>query len=521
MNKKIKGVIFDLDGTLLYTLQDITDALNYAIKKNGLTEISLDEARFMVGSGAKVLIERVIKYNKSVISGEVNKTDDLFLSLYNDYMDKYKDICTVTTKPYNGIVRTLNTLKRLGLCLAVLSNKPQRDTESVINRYFDKGTFDVVFGGREGIPLKPDSAPVYEVINLLGLNKDEVRYVGDSDINAKTAINSGIFGLMVCYGYRTKEELKEAGATHFANAPMEIAKLLAPSYNGVLLVNKPYKMTSQDCINYIKRKLNITKIGHAGTLDPLATGLLVVLLGDATKLSNYLLEEEKEYIARVLIGKSTPTWDLESDFDEAKVINKEEINEKTIDNTLVSLTGEVELLVPSHSAVKVDGKKLYEKARLGKEIEEITRTNIIKSLTRISDVSYDNDEASFDIKVTVSKGTYIRSLCREIGKRLNYPSVMTKLTRIRSGKISLDDACDINDSYDDKIIDMVDAIKDKDLVEVRESILRYVTNGMAIYLPNKEDVIYLTYKKKLIAIYELRDDGKYHPIRVWKDLESN
>ena len=178
MNNKYKGVIFDLDGTLLYTLQDITDALNYAIIKNGLKEITTDDARFMVGSGAKVLIERVIDHNPYVLSGKVLKTKELFDSLYNDYMDKYKDICTVTTKPYNGIVRTLNVLKRLGYKLAVLSNKPQRDTESVINRYFDKGTFDVVFGGREGVPLKPNPEAVYEVIKLLGLNKDDL-YVAE------------------------------------------------------------------------------------------------------------------------------------------------------------------------------------------------------------------------------------------------------------------------------------------------------------------------------------------------------
>ena len=521
MNKKYKGVIFDLDGTLLYTLQDITDALNYAINKNGLQEINLDDARFMVGSGAKVLIERVIERNPFVLNGKVEKTNALFNSLYNDYMDKYKDICTITTKPYNGIVRTLNTIKRLGLKIAVLSNKPQRDTESVINRYFDKGMFDVVFGGREGVPLKPDPAPVSEVIKLLNLEKDEVIYVGDSDIDVKTAINSGLYGLAVCYGYRTKEELVKAGATHFVNAPMEIAKLLSPSLNGVLLVDKPYKMTSQDCITYVKKKLNITKIGHAGTLDPLATGLLVVLLGDATKLSNYLLEEDKEYVAKVLIGKSTPTWDLESDFDEIKKIDKDLINEESIDKALESLTGVISLPVPSHSAVKVDGKKLYEKARRGKDVDVIMRDNTISKITRISDVEYVDDFCSFMIDVVVSKGTYIRSLCREIGRVLDYPSVMTSLKRIRSGKFHLDFAVSVESSYEDHIISMIDAIKEKDLVEVRESILRYVSNGMPIYLPNKEKEIYLVHNKRLIAIYELRDDGKYHAVRVWKDLESN
>ena len=516
-NNRFKGVIFDLDGTLLYTLQDITDALNYAIIKNGLKEITVNEARNFVGSGAKVLIERVINNNEYIINKKIEKTDDLFNNLYNDYMDKYKDCCKNTTRPYNGMVRTLNILKRLGIKMAVLSNKPERDTVSVINRYFDDGLFDVVYGARSGVPLKPNPEPVYEVLDLLKLNKDEVIYVGDSDIDYLTSKNSGLNHLMVCYGYKTKKELMALGATNFVNAPMEIAKFFAPRFDGVLLINKPYKMTSQDCITKIKKKLNITKIGHAGTLDPLATGLLVVLLGDATKLSNYLLEEEKEYIAKVLIGKSTPTWDLESDFDDFKDINIDEINESNIDKVLDSLLGEIELPVPNHSAVKVDGKKLYEKARLGKDIEEIKRINIIKEIKRISDIEYNKDGASFNIRVKVSKGTYIRSLCREIGLKLGYPAVMSGLMRTCSGKFSLDNSVNIDDDLENHIIPMIDAINDKDLIEVRESILRYVLNGMSIYLPNKEKEIYLTYQNKIIAIYELKDDGKYHAIRVWKD----
>ncbi len=517
-NMNIKGVIFDLDGTLLYTLQDITDAINYAANKNGLKEISLDEARYMVGSGAKKLIERVLDNNEFVLSGKVLKTPELLSNLYNDYMEKYKVICVNTTKPYNGIIRTLNTLKRLKIKLAVVSNKPQRDTESVVSRYFGNDLFDVVYGGRDGVPLKPDPSAIFEVLKILGISKAEALYVGDSDIDYKTSVNSGVNHLMVCYGYRTKEELKKIGATNFINAPMEIAKLLSPSFNGVLLVDKPYKMTSQDCIIKIKKKLNITKIGHAGTLDPLATGLLVVLLGDATKLSNYLLEEEKEYVAKVLIGKSTPTWDLESDFDEVKDIKKDEISAEDLDKVLNSLLGEQILPVPNHSAVKVDGKKLYEKARAGKEVEEITRTNIIKEIKRISDLSYEDGTISFSYQVKVSKGTYIRSLCKEIGKRLGFPSVMIDLRRISSGKFNIKDSVNLDDDYSKSIIPMIDAINDKDQVEIRESILRYVSNGMPIYLPNKEKEIYLTYNKKLIAIYEKKDDGKYHPVRVWKDL---
>lgn len=514
---KIKGVIFDLDGTLLYTLGDITKAINYALLNNKLSTLTENEVKYLVGSGAKVFIERVV--NLKCEESNLNK-EELFNNLYNDYMDKYKVCCTDSTKPYNGIVRTLNSLKRLKIKLAVLSNKPQRDTESVINRYFDKGIFDVVVGGRDGVKLKPDSEALYETIKEMGLTKDEILYVGDSDIDVLTYQNAKVLGISVCYGYRNKKELEAIGATNFVNAPAEIVKLFERDYNGVLLINKPYKMTSQTAVNHVKKKLGITKVGHAGTLDPLATGLLVVLLGDATKLSNYLLEEDKEYIAEVLIGAETPTWDLESEYSNYKFVD-ESINEEIIDKTLLEMTGDIMLPVPSHSAVKVDGKKLYEKARSGKEISEITRCNHIYELKRISSLEYSEIGVKFKVICHVSKGTYIRSICREIGLRLNYPSVMTSLVRTKSGRLSLDDSCGIDDDYDNCIIPIIEAINEKDLVEIRPTLIHRVINGREISLPNKEKTLYLTYndngKKRLVGIYERRDDNKYHAVRVWRD----
>lgn len=223
-NKNFKGVVFDLDGTLMYTLDDILIAMNKALENNGLTLITLDEVKYFVGSGARVLIIRALKANKTIIEGKLEHTKELEDSVYNDYMEVYNKICTDHARPYNGVVRTLNSLKRKGIKLAVLSNKPQRDTESVIKRYFGDDIFDVVFGGREGIPLKPEPLALFETIKLLGLNKEEIVYVGDSDVDVKTFLNADVFGIACCYGFRTKQELIAAGATNFANSPADILR---------------------------------------------------------------------------------------------------------------------------------------------------------------------------------------------------------------------------------------------------------------------------------------------------------
>ena len=252
-NNKFKGVVFDLDGTLLYTLEDILIAMNYALGKNGLTLITLDEVKYFVGSGARILIVRALKANKAILNGDVINTQELEDKVYDAYMEKYKVICADHARPYNGIIRTLNILKSLGIKMAVVSNKPQRDTENVIHHYFGDKIFDVVFGGREGIPLKPAPEAVYQTIKLLGLKKEEVAYVGDSDIDVKTFLNAGLFGIAVCYGFRTKQELVAAGATHFANSPHEIIKYFQDRVDGVLLVDKPEGMTSQAAVNYVKK----------------------------------------------------------------------------------------------------------------------------------------------------------------------------------------------------------------------------------------------------------------------------
>ena len=282
-------------------------------------------------------------------------------------------------------------------------------------------------------------------------------------------------------------------------------------------------MTSQDAVNIVKRNLGISKVGHAGTLDPLATGLLVVLVGDATKISQYLLEEEKGYTAEVCIGLRTDTWDLESKITERKDIDSQIINEKVIDDLLESMEGDITLPVPMHSAIKVSGRKLYDIVRDGEEIVVPDREYYIYKLKRCSDLKYEMIDntlvCKFSIDCLVSKGTYIRSLCKVIGDKLNYPSFMTALRRTSSGKMNINDAVRLEDVSRDNdcIIDIIEAIKKQNIVEVRPTLIHRIINGREVRLPNTEPTIFITYQNKLVGIYKKVSDGSYHAVRVWRD----
>lgn len=510
---KYKGIIFDLDGTLLNTIDDITKALNYALSKNGLTNVTVSESKYLVGNGAKVLIERTL--NKVCDS---NWDMNLFENVYNDYMFSYNLWKTNTTIPYQSVVKTLHILQRKNIKLAVLSNKPERDTKDVVKKYFGD-IFDIVRGGREGVPLKPDPTAVNEMISEMGLKSDEVIYVGDSNVDMETGKNASLYSVGACYGFRTKKELVAAGTDYTINSFYEILNLFEPEPNGIILVDKAKGISSQECITKVKKAIGSNKIGHAGTLDPLATGLLVVLLGDATKLSNYLLEDYKTYISEVTIGKTTNTLDLEGTVTEEKKVEK--ITEEEIDEILSNLIGDIDMEVPIHSAIKVKGQKLYEIARKGNEndVELPVKTNHIYKLQRTSELYYENDTLKFSFYACVSKGTYIRKLCEEIGKRLNYPAFMSVLRRIASGRMKIENAYTLDDIYKGnyKIIDIIEAVKDYNLYEVNDFLYNRVINGMPIRLYDvpKEDV-FITYHNKLIAIYEYVEENNYKAKRIWK-----
>lgn len=513
--KNIKAIIFDLDGTLLDTIQDITKALNYALSKNNFPIVTIDEAKYLVGSGAKVLIERALdKVSKTYSAQDLQ-------NVYDDYMYSYNLWKNNTTKPYQSVVKTIHILKRRGIKLCVLSNKPERDTIDLINLYF-KGEFDIVCGSKDNVPLKPDPQIVNNIIEKLHLTNDEVAYVGDSEVDMLTGKNASVYTVGCSYGFRSKKELVNAGACITINSCFELISLFAPEPHGIILLDKGYGISSQEAITKVKRIIGSNKIGHAGTLDPLATGLLVVLLGNATKLSNYLLEDDKKYFGEITIGRTTDTLDLEGKITVEKAVDFN-LTEKLIDNCLQSLIGEIDMEVPKHSAIKVNGKKLYEMARNNVDCDLPVKKNYIYSIKRESAVIYENNICKFTFSCHVSKGTYIRKLCEEIGNRLNYPAYMTGLRRISSGKFTIDDAIKLENLNKDSlnIISMSDIVKQFDNYEVNDYLYNRVINGMPIRLYNDfKDNVFITYKDNLIAIYEkdIKNDDVYafKAKRIWK-----
>ena len=208
----------------------------------------------------------------------------------------------------------------------------------------------------------------------------------------------------------------------------------------VLPVNKPYKWTSFDVVNKIRSALkpHKIKVGHAGTLDPLATGLLIVCTGKLTKQTEQYQAEEKEYTGTLVLGATTPSFDLETDIE--KNYPTEHLNEKQIHQAATLFIGNIEQYPPAHSAVKVNGERLYTKARQGEEIELPKRTVTIKAfeITRIN-------LPEVDFRVICGKGTYIRSLVSDFGKELQSGAYLAKLTRTRSGNFLLQNTFELKD----------------------------------------------------------------------------
>jgi len=203
--------------------------------------------------------------------------------------------------------------------------------------------------------------------------------------------------------------------------------------DGILVVNKPAGITSHDVVNAVRRRFNIKKVGHAGTLDPMATGVLVMLLGRATKLSSGLIQDEKEYIAKVYFGRRTDTQDSTG-----KVIEEKEITGLDLDSVkkvLDTFKGEMEQVPPMISAIKYKGKKLYQIARSGKTVHREPRKIRISGIELLE---FNFPELEFSVRC--SKGTYVRTLCEDIGKALGVPSHMSGLVRTMSGKFLLRDA---------------------------------------------------------------------------------
>jgi len=203
--------------------------------------------------------------------------------------------------------------------------------------------------------------------------------------------------------------------------------------SGIINILKPPGMTSHDVVSYIRRLYGIKRVGHAGTLDPAAAGVLPVAVGQATRLIEYMTNADKSYRAELTLGYETDTGD-----DTGKIIRTAPVtmpDAGRIQTVLSSFTGQIQQIPPMYSAIKVDGTKMYELARAGVTVERQARTVVIENIDLIMVTS---NSILFD--VTCSKGTYIRTLCSDIGAKLSYPAVMSFLVRTRVGSFSLADS---------------------------------------------------------------------------------
>lgn len=215
----IKACLFDLDGTLLDTLTTIAYYSNMALSAHGIEPVEVDRYKLFVGNGAKKLIERVLKYRNAY-------SEENFHIIYKHYMETYDANPTYLTEPYDGICQMLEMLNKRGILSGVISNKPDFATKAVCMTKFDPGTFVEVRGQVEGIAIKPDTEGALCVLSTLGVNSDEIVYVGDTDVDMQTGKNLGAYTVGVLWGFREEEELTSAGADAVIAHPMELVDLI-------------------------------------------------------------------------------------------------------------------------------------------------------------------------------------------------------------------------------------------------------------------------------------------------------
>ncbi|MDV8951352.1 tRNA pseudouridine(55) synthase TruB [Leuconostoc falkenbergense] len=232
--------------------------------------------------------------------------------------------------------------------------------------------------------------------------------------------------------------------------------------DGVLVVDKPRGVTSFDVVRQVRRLFGQKKVGHAGTLDPSVAGVLVVALGKATKLIDELQTRPKRYIGEITLGFATETEDLDGAVIARKTIDTP-IATTTIDAAIRALNGAIKQIPPMYSAVKVNGRRLYDYARAGETVTRPERDAMIYDFHRTSDVNFEDNVQKFNFEATVSKGTYIRTLASDTGKALDIPATMTSLTRTMGSGFTLNQAHDLTEVEKlapDDLLQIIVSIKD-------------------------------------------------------------
>jgi len=271
---------------------------------------------------------------------------------------------------------------------------------------------------------------------------------------------------------------------------------------GIIVINKDLGYTSRDIVNIVGKSLGTKKVGHTGTLDPMASGVLVVCVGKGLKVCELLTNHDKEYIAGVTLGIETDTLDMEG-----KIIYEESVNidKDKIISVVNSFVGVYNQQVPKYSAVKVNGKKLYEYARNNIPVDLPFKEVEIKDIKIIDDIIYNNGKVYFKIKCTVSKGTYIRSLIRDIGNKLGCYAVMNSLIRTRQGIFSIDDSFSIEEIKNNnfKFISIMDAFPLIPRIVVNDDMAFKIRNGVIMDKFFDEEMAFiLDSNNNLISLYK-------------------
>lgn len=286
--------------------------------------------------------------------------------------------------------------------------------------------------------------------------------------------------------------------------------------DNIIVVNKDKDYTSRDVVNVIGKIFNTKKVGHTGTLDPLATGVLIICMNKALKVVDLITASDKEYIAKVVLGIDTDTLDITGN-----IINecKTNVDVDMVKSVLNSFVGKSIQEVPKYSAVKVNGKKLYEYARNGIDVELPKREIQIFDIELISDIDIVDGHQEFSFRVKVSKGTYIRSLIRDIGVKIGCFACMKELTRTKQGKFSIDESYTLNDIKNGnyKLLNIKDVI-DIEKVVVSDNMLFKIKNGMILdkfFISDK--ALILDNNGNEIGIYKTydKDSKKVKPDKIF------
>ena len=268
--------------------------------------------------------------------------------------------------------------------------------------------------------------------------------------------------------------------------------------NGIILIDKEKNYTSHDVVACAK-KMAKTKVGHTGTLDPNATGVLPLLIGDATKVSKYLINHDKEYDVELQLGKKTTTADIEGEIIEEKEVPQWIFsNIKKLEDGLQDFVGKQTQIPPIYSAIKVNGKKLYEYARKNQEVKIKPRNIEIYSIKLIRT---NKNENTIKFKVSCSKGTYIRSLCEDIAKKLETVGFMKNLRRTRVGQFKIENAKTLdNINFEKDLISIEELFKNEPKIEINKSKEKAFLNGVKISQNVKDGVVRIYMENKFIGL---------------------